>query len=222
MQVHFFGHACFQISTSDTTILFDPFLRDNPHQIITTEEVHPDFIFVSHAHADHLGDAVEIAKANGSQIISTFEVANLCELAGCKTHPMHIGGKHSFAFGSVRITNALHGCGVPGGHACGFIVNFFGKNIYFAGDTALFGDMELLGHLEKIDYAFLPIGDNFTMGPQDAALAAKMLQAAHVIPMHYDTWPLIAQDAVAFKKDVEQKYSIPVTVLKPGDILRFD
>ncbi len=219
MQLHYFGHSCFQLSGSGTTLLFDPFLRDNPHKIIMPEEVTPDFILVSHAHADHLGDAAEIAKSNAAQIISTFEVANLCEASGCTTHPMHIGGKHNFSFGSVRITNALHGSGVSGGHACGFIVNFFGKNIYFAGDTGLFGDMELLGRLEKIDYALLPIGDNFTMGPSDAALAGKMLQAAHIIPMHYDTWPVIAQDAAAFRKDVEQKHSIPVTILKPGDIL---
>ena len=222
MQLRFLGHSCFQLSFKNTTLLFDPFLRDNPHQVLQPEKTLCDFILVSHAHHDHLGDAIELAKNNAAPIITTFEVANLCESSGCETIPMHIGGKRNFSFGYVRVTNALHGSGIAGGHACGFIVKFFAKTIYFAGDTGLFGDMRLLGELEKIDYALLPIGDNFTMGPHDAALAAKLLQAAHIIPMHYNTWPVIAQDADAFKQKTEAEFAIPVSVMEPGAILKLD
>ncbi|WP_346354978.1 metal-dependent hydrolase [Azotosporobacter soli] len=222
MQLQFWGHSCFLLSTPNYSLLFDPFLRDNPHQLIQPESIKCDYIFVSHGHHDHLGDAIEIAKANDAQIVATFELASMCETSGCRIHPMHIGGKHVFDFGSVRLTPALHGAGVSGGLASGFIVSIFGKTIYFAGDTGIFGDMQLLGRLESIDYALLPIGDNFTMGPTDAAEAAKMLNAKHVIPMHYNTWPLIAQNAETFKQDVEARFSIPVHILLPGQTLSLD
>jgi L-ascorbate metabolism protein UlaG (beta-lactamase superfamily) len=133
---------------------------------------------------------------------------------------MHLGGKHPFDFGYVKITPAFHGSGIAGGHACGFIVNFFNTTVYFAGDTALFGDMALLGRLEKIDYALLPIGDNFTMGPDDALEAASLLKPQAIIPMHYNTWPLIQQDPEKFKLQVEQKLSITVHVISPGSLLK--
>lgn len=132
---------------------------------------------------------------------------------------MHLGGTHNFDFGLVRITLAFHGSGIPGGHACGFIVKLPNKTIYFAGDTALFGDMQLLGQLEKIDYALLPIGDNFTMGPVDATLACKLLNASNVIPIHYNTWPIIAQDPLKFKQAVEQQGYAQVIILNPGETL---
>ena len=215
--LRFLGHACFQLTHNGQSLIFDPFLTDNPFKIAQSADITCNYILVSHGHHDHLGDAVAIAKKNGATIISTAEIANLCREQGCTAHSMHIGGKHAFDFGYVRITPAFHGAGVPGGHACGFIINFYGTTVYFAGDTSLFGDMALLGRLEAIDYALVPIGDNFTMGPQDAAEAAHMLQPKLVIPMHYNTWPLIAQSPEAFQEDVQTRFKIPVKILHPGE-----
>lgn len=215
-----YGHAAFQLIHGDESILFDPFLTGNPNNIAKPEEVKCNYILVSHAHADHLGDTFAIAKQNDATVVSTFELANLAAANGCKTKDMHIGGKAKFDFGYVRITPAVHGSGVPGGLACGFIVNFYGKTVYFAGDTALFGDMELLSKLEKIDYALLPIGDNYTMGPDDAVLAVGMLKAKYVIPMHYNTWPVIQASPDDFKANVEKQFpKTKVLVVKPGQSL---
>lgn len=219
INLRFFGHSCFLLKSGADAILFDPFLKDNPFKIIDPDEIQCNYILVSHGHFDHLGDAVAIAKRTGATVISTAEIAGLCGGHGCNNHAMHVGGKHNFDFGFVRLTLAFHGAGVPGGHACGFIVNFHGKTVYFAGDTGLFSDMALLGRLEKIDYALLPIGDNFTMGPSDAAEAVGLLKPKTVIPMHYNTWPLIAQSPDDFKQAVEQRFSIPVTIMNPGDEL---
>ena len=219
MDLKFYGHACFSITHNQQTLLFDPFFTDNPFQIAKLENIHADYVFVSHGHFDHLGDALEIAKRCGATLVSTAEIAHLATENGCKSHAMHLGGTHNFDFGLVRITLAFHGSGIPGGHACGFIVKLPNKTIYFAGDTALFGDMQLLGQLEKIDYALLPIGDNFTMGPADATLACKLLNANNVIPIHYNTWPIIAQDPLKFKQAVEQQGYAQVLILNPGETL---
>lgn len=215
----FLGHSCFQLNGNNISILFDPFVTGNPVCPISATEIDCNYILISHGHGDHLGDAYDIAKRTNATIISTNEVAVLSGEQGCQNHGMHIGGKHAFEFGYVRITPAFHGAGVPGGHACGFIINFFGTNVYFAGDTSLFGDMALLGRLEKIDYALLPIGDNFTMGPSDAAEAVGMLKPKVAIPMHYNTWPLIAQSPENFKQDVENRFNTPVHILQPGETL---
>ncbi|TCL33975.1 L-ascorbate metabolism protein UlaG (beta-lactamase superfamily) [Anaerospora hongkongensis] len=215
----FWGHACFQLTHKDHSLIFDPFLTDNPFQITQASDITCNYILVSHGHADHLGDAVSIAQRTGATVIATAEVAHLIGQENCTTHAMHIGGKHAFDFGYVRITPAFHGAGIPGGHACGFIVNFFGTTIYFAGDTSLFGDMALLGRLENIDYALLPIGDNYTMGPSDAVEAVALLKPKAVIPMHYNTWPVIAQSPEDFKQAVEQRLAVPVYIVAPGQQL---
>lgn len=215
----FWGHACFQLTHKDHSLIFDPFLTDNPFQITQASDITCNYILVSHGHADHLGDAVSIAQRTGATVIATAEVAHLIGQENCTTHAMHIGGKHAFDFGYVRITPAFHGAGIPGGHACGFIVNFFGTTIYFAGDTSLFGDMALLGRLENIDYALLPIGDNYTMGPSDAVEAVALLKPKAVIPMHYNTWPVIAQSPEDFKQAVEQRLAVPVHIVSPGQQL---
>ena len=212
-------HACFTIGNKDTKIIFDPFLDGNPGGI-TPADVKVSYILVSHAHADHLGSAVEIALQNNATIISTAEVAGLVAEKGAQAHAMHIGGTYDFPFGKVRVTPAFHGSGVPGGHACGFIVHFFGKTIYFAGDTSLFSDMKLLGEIENIDYAILPIGDNYTMGPDDAIEAVKLLQPRRVLPAHHSTWPLIAQDAAAWGRRVAAETSAQPVILKPGESCR--
>lgn len=216
-ELKFLGHACFLLREGKSAVVFDPFLTGNPVAAATADQIDCQYILVSHGHEDHLGDAVSIAKRTGATIIATAEIARSCGEKGAQTHAMHLGGKHNFDFGYVRITPAFHGAGIPGGHACGFIVNFFGKTIYHTGDTALFSDMALLGRLESIDAALLPIGDNYTMGPGDAAEAANMLQPRQVIPMHYNTWPIIEQSPESFKKDVEARFHIPVHIMKPGD-----
>lgn len=211
----FYGHACFSLTQGNLTLLFDPYFTGNPVNPAKADVIRCNYILISHGHGDHLGDAIEIAKRNNATVIATAEIAALVGQQDCTNISMHLGGKHAFDFGYVRITPAFHGAGIPGGHAAGFIVNFFGKIIYFAGDTALFGDMALLGRLEKIDYALLPIGDNYTMGPEDAVEAVKLLNPAAVIPMHYNTWPVIAQSPEAFKEKVAA-LNIPVHIMKPG------
>lgn len=215
LQFHYIHHSCFTLSNGKTTLLFDPYLDGNPEGL-KPEDIKADVIFVSHYHGDHLGSAYAIAKANDALLISTAEIANDAASHGIRSHAMHLGGTHQFPFGRVRITPAFHGSGIAGGHACGFIVEFGGKTVYFAGDTSVFGDMALLSRLEKIDVALLPIGDNFTMGPKDARLAAELLAAPLVIPIHYNTWPIIAQDPEAFKRDVEASTSSQVKVVKAG------
>lgn len=219
-KITFLGHACFLLEGKES-LLFDPFLSGNPLAAVPADEVKPDFILVSHAHADHLGDAYEIAARSGATIISTAELAGQAQEKGCNAHALHIGGRHAFPFGSVKLTLALHGSGIAGGHACGFVVHYHGKNVYFAGDTGLFGDMKLIGELAPLDLALLPIGDNYTMGIDDAVLAASLLKAPLFIPCHYNTWPLIEADPAEFKRKVEQKTGARCVVLAPGEAHTF-
>lgn len=218
-ELKFIGHSCFMLREGKNALIFDPFLTGNPLSTVKSEQINCQYVLVSHGHDDHLGDAFAIALQNGATVITTAEIARTCAEKKVLAHAMHIGGKHSFDFGYVRITQAFHGSGIPGGHACGFIINFYGKTIYHTGDTGIFGDMALLGRLEKIDVALLPIGDNFTMGPSDAAEAANLIRPGLVVPMHYNTWPIIAQDPVSFKKDVERRFGIPVQIMQPDDLI---
>ena len=218
---HFIHHACFMVEKNNTSIIFDPFLDGNPEGL-GPQDIKVDYVFVTHGHGDHLGSALEIAKNCDATIISTAEICYMAEAEGCKTHAMHLGGTHLFPFGKVRIAPAFHGSGITGGHACGFIVDFFDTRFYFAGDTALYSDMQLLPQLEPFTYAILPIGDNFTMGPQDAVLAVKFLQPQYVIPVHYNTWPVIAQDPHAFKAEVEAQTPAKVIVVDPGQTIELD
>lgn len=215
LQLHYIHHAAFTLTDGKTTLLFDPYLDGNPEGL-TAKDIKANVILVSHYHGDHLGSAYEIAKNNDALVISTAEIANDAASHGLKSQAMHLGGTREFPFGKVRITPAFHGSGIAGGHACGFIIHLGGKVVYFAGDTCVFSDMALLSKLEPIDIALLPIGDNFTMGPKDARLAAELLNVPTVIPIHYNTWPIIAQDPQAFKKDVEATTKSKVLVVSPG------
>ena len=215
---HYINHACFVVAKNDSAIIFDPYLDGNPEGL-TADDIKVDYIFISHAHFDHLGSAFEIAKKCDATIISTAEIAGMAGEAGCKAHGMHLGGTYMFPFGKVRVTLAFHGSGIAGGHACGFVVDFYGTKLYFAGDTALFSDMQLLPKLDPFDYAVLPIGGNFTMDSKDAAIAADFLKAPTVIPIHYNTWPPITQDVNAFKADVEANTVSKVLIVKPGEVV---
>lgn len=218
---HYINHACFMIEKNNSAIIFDPFLDGNPEGL-QANDIKVDYIFISHGHFDHLGSAFEIAKNCDATIISTAEICGLAEAAGCKAHAMHLGGTFMFPFGKVRVAMAFHGSGVPGGHACGFVVDFYDTKVYFAGDTALYSDMQLLPQLDAFDYAVLPIGGNFTMDPKDAAIAAKFLQAKYVIPVHYNTWPPITQDVDAYKADVEATTPSKVLIVKPGETIELE
>lgn len=218
IEFKYINHACFMLTTDSDAIVFDPFLEGNPTGV-KAADIKVSHVLVSHHHADHLGSAYEIAKNNNATYISTAEMCHEAEENGISTYAMHIGGTHEFPFGKVRITPAWHGAGISGGLACGFIVNFHGVTVYFAGDTGLFGDMQLLGRLEKIDYAVLPIGDAFTMGPEDAKVAVELLGAKKIIPVHYNTWPKIAQDPEKFKEAVEAEGKAQVFVVEPGETL---
>jgi L-ascorbate metabolism protein UlaG (beta-lactamase superfamily) len=216
-QITYFGHACFLLAAAGKPkILTDPFINGNPLAPVGADEIEANFILVSHGHFDHLGDTYAIAKKNNAVVISTAEVAGQAQNEGCGAHAQHIGGRHRFPFGSVKLTQAFHGAGVPGGLACGFVVDYHGFKVYFAGDTGLFGDMKLIGELDPLDLALLPIGDNFTMGIDDAVLAASFLKAPLVIPYHYNTWPLIEADPAEFKEKVERQTGARCVILSPG------
>ena len=218
----YYGHACFLLDDGKSKVLADPFLTGNPKAAIKAEDVVCDYILVSHAHGDHLGDAAAIAGRTGAKIIAIPEVIGLCnEQAGkeLNAHGMNLGGSVKFPFGEVRMTLAFHSSGVAGGIACGFVVRMGGKTVYFAGDTALFEDMKLIGRKDSVDYALLPIGDNYTMGLEDAALAAQWLNAANVIPIHYNTWPVIEQDVKKYQELTESGTKAKVHIVNPGDTL---
>lgn len=215
------GHATLSFETNGYQVVVDPFFSENPAADTSPEKVNADYILVSHGHGDHVGDAVQIAKRTGAIIISNFEIANWLDSKNVKTHAQHIGGGYQHPFGYLKLTLALHGSALPdgsyGGNPAGFLLTTQkGKKIYMACDTGLFGDMRLIGE-EGIDLAVLPIGDNYTMGPDDALRAVKLIQPKHVIPIHYNTWDLIAQDANAWAKKVEETTDTKVHVLKSGE-----
>jgi L-ascorbate metabolism protein UlaG (beta-lactamase superfamily) len=220
MKLTWYGHAAMGLQVGQYKLLVDPFLTGNPAATATPENVPADFILLSHGHGDHVGDAVAIAKRTGATIISNFEIANWVQAQGLNAHPQHLGGGFKHPFGYLKLTLALHGSALPdgsyGGNPAGFLLTAEGKKIYLACDTGLFGDMRLIGE-ERIDLAVLPIGDNFTMGPDDALRAVKLIQPKHVIPVHYDTWELIAQDPTAWAKRVESETSTKAHVIKPGE-----
>ncbi len=203
----FHGHACFSLAAGGTTLLFDPFLTGNPAAQVAADDVAADYILLSHGHFDHMPDAAAIAQRTGATVIGTLELASWVNGQGAaNVHGMQPGGSFRFPFGRVKLTIAHHGSMLPdgsyGGVAVGFIVDIGGKRVYYTGDTALFLDMQLYGE-EGIDVLILPIGDNFTMGPEDALRCVKFVQPKAVIPLHYSTWPPIAQDAAAFAAMVE-------------------
>ncbi len=220
-RVRWLGHACLLIESDGQRLLIDPFLKDNPKAAAKPEEVQADFLLVSHGHGDHVGDTEAIARRTGATVIANYEIASWLQNKGLKAHGQQHGGGHAFPFGRVKLTLAFHGSALPdgsyGGNPCGFYFTFKdGSRVYDAADTGLFGDMRLIGE-EGIDLAILPIGDNYTMGPDDALRALKLLQPKKVLPIHYNTWDVIAQDANAWAERVKKETKTQPVVLKPGE-----
>lgn len=204
----YLSHSGWMIKNDSFTVLIDPFLEGNPVAKIKPSEIKADYLIVSHAHGDHLGDAIPMAKSSGGTIISNFEIAKYCENQGAKTHAMHIGGAHEFPFGRVKLTPAWHGSSFPdrtyGGTPAGCLITIGKKTIYHAGDTGLFLDMKLIGAMNRIDIALLPIGDNFTMGIDDAVKAVQFLKPKLTIPMHFNTFEEIRTSPEEFVRKVKK------------------
>jgi len=233
MEIKYHGHSCFELSEGETTVLVDPFLKpNNPAAPASAEEVSATHVVISHGHADHMADAVPVAKANGAECVAVVEIAKWLEEQGVETvHDPNLGGTVSFEWGWVKLVPAWHTSTLPGsaespfsptsgtvvGIPAGLLINLGGQTVYHAGDTCLFSDMKLIAERNPVDLAMLPIGGYYTMDRHDAAVAAGFVGAGTVIPMHFNTFPPIETDAQAFKADVEGATASQVVVLAPGE-----
>lgn len=210
MKLTYLGHSVVMIEEGKFKGIIDPFISGNPLAMVKSYELENiTHIFVTHGHSDHIGDTIEIAEKTGAMIIANHEISSYFNKYKLKTHSMHIGGRFKFDFGTVKMTNALHGSGISengnmicGGNPCGFVIEVNQKKIYHAGDTGLTLDMKLLDD-ENINVAFLPIGGNFTMDLDDAVKAADFIKAKKVVPIHYDTFSLIKADPKEYKNKVK-------------------
>jgi L-ascorbate metabolism protein UlaG (beta-lactamase superfamily) len=226
--LNYIGHSAFTVNHGDKVIAVDPFISGNPVAKITPDEISPDLILLTHGHNDHVGDAVELSKRTGAPVVTGVELANVLAEKGATTVGMNFGGTYSFDGGSAKMVPAWHtstwtdenGNATAQGVPAGFVVKLGDgqdrKTIYFAGDTCLFMDMQLIGD-EELDVAVIPIGDHYTMGPDDAVKAVKYLRPKTVVPCHCNTFPLIEQDCETFKSKVERQTQAKCQVLDPGD-----
>ncbi len=223
-QIQLLGHNAWLLKVNNLRVLIDPFLTGNPVAATVAEKVEADYILVSHGHGDHLGDTLQIAKRTGAVVVAIAEIASYIASQGCKnTIAMNIGGTVSLPFGRLKMILAIHSSTLPdgasGGTSAGFLLKLAnGKTLYFACDTALYSDMALL-RKSSVDYAFLPIGDLFTMGPDDAIEAVKLIQPRFVVPCHYNTWNVIAQDPLAWQARVEAETDAKAIVLDSGEMI---
>lgn len=233
MEIEFLGHSCFELREGDVNLLVDPFLKpNNPSALKSADDVNPTHIALSHGHADHLADAVAVATRTGAHCVAIVELVNWLESEGVtETSDPNLGGTIEFDWGSIKLVPAWHTSTAPGseeapyspvhgvalGTATGLIIRIGGKTVYHTGDTCLFGDMKLIGERDPVDVALIPIGGHYTMDRHDAVVAAELIGAPTVIPMHYDTFPPISTDSEAYKAEVESSTSSKVLLLQPGD-----
>jgi len=233
MEIKFHGHSCFELSEGDTTVLVDPFLKpNNPSAVHSADEVNPTHIAISHGHADHMADAVPVAKRTGAHCVAVVELAEWLKGQGVEAvSDPNLGGTVRFEWGSIGLVPAWHTSTLPGsaeapfsaehgiplGSAAGVVIELGGKKIYHAGDTCLFSDMKLVADRGAVDVLMIPIGGHYTMDRHDAAVACELVAAKTVFPMHYDTFPPIETDAEAFKADVESRTASKVALPKPGE-----
>lgn len=227
MEIVYHGHSCIQMITGEKSLIIDPFLRGNERAVTNAEDIRTDAVLLTHAHIDHILDADVIAKNNDAPVVAIVELAAYMSWKNVKTIGMNIGGTVDLGFAKAKMVQAFHSSGIVlegeknilyAGMPAGFIIQAEGLNILHAGDTALFGDMKMLGERHSIDVAFIPIGDHYTMGPEDALQAAEWYNAKLVVPVHYDTFPVIRQDAEDFVKQLHEK-GIKGQVLEPGERL---
>jgi L-ascorbate metabolism protein UlaG (beta-lactamase superfamily) len=226
MKVTYYGHSCFAAQVANKTLLFDPFITGNElAKSVDVKKVPADYILISHAHEDHLADAADIAKRTGATIVSNYEIAVWFGKQGLpKTHPLNHGGGWKFDFGRVKFVNAIHSSSLPdgayGGNPGGFVVESAEGNLYYSGDTALTMDMKLIGESTRLTFAALPIGDNFTMGIDDAIKAAEFVRCSEILGLHYNTFPPIRIDApAAFEKFKAARQHLHL--LAPGESHNF-
>lgn len=221
-EITYYGHSSFLLTIGKTNILFDPYITPNEKAgHIDIDAIAADYILVTHGHSDHVADVESIAKRNDATVVANFEVATWFENKGIeKVHPMNHGGSKLFDFGKVKFVNAVHSStlpdGSPGGNPGGYVVQSENQTFYFAGDTALTYDMKLIGEEFSVDFAFMPIGDNFTMGINDAVRAAEFVGTRKIIGMHYDTFPYIEIDQTAAKKAAD-KAGLELIMLNIGE-----
>ena len=223
LKLTWYGHATLGLETGGYRVLVDPFFTGNPAASTTADKVMADFILISHGHGDHVGDAEAIARRTGALVISNAEIADWFSKKGIKSHGQHLGGGYKHPFGYLKLTFAIHGSGLPdgsyGGHPAGFLLpTHQGEKASLAPDTGPFCDIKLIWH-EGLDLAVLPIGDNYTMGPDDALRAVQLLRPKRVVPIHYNTFGLIAQDPIAWAQRVQSQAGVQVSLLKPGQSL---
>jgi L-ascorbate metabolism protein UlaG (beta-lactamase superfamily) len=225
MEITNHGHSCVQIAAGGKSLVIDPFLRGNELAVAKPEDIKTDAVLLTHAHADHIMDAEPVARHNDAPVVATFELANYMSWKGLKTIELNIGGTVDLGFAKATMVQAFHSSGIVlgdeqriiyGGMPGGFIIRAEGRTVLHAGDTGLFGDMKMIGQRYDIDLAFLPIGDKYTMGPEDALIAAEWLGAKVVVPVHYNTFSVIRQDAEAFVRKLEEK-GLKGRVMRPGD-----
>jgi L-ascorbate metabolism protein UlaG (beta-lactamase superfamily) len=223
MEIRFLGHATFELSEGDARVLVDPFLSPhNPVAPVTADDVDPTHILLTHGHADHVADAVAVAKRTGAECAAVVELANWLGDQGVESvRDPNLGGTEVFDWGWAKLVQAWHTNTLPDGTAigtpAGLVINIGGKTVYHLGDTCLFGDLELIAQQTPVDVALIPIGGHYTMDARDGAVAAELIGADTVIPMHYNTFPAIEADAEAYKSEVESKTSSKVVILQPGE-----
>lgn len=229
MKITYHGHSCIQLTDSEHSLIIDPYLTGNPVAVTSAEEIDVQSVLLTHGHSDHIADAAAIAKRNDAELIAIFELASYMEWQGVRATGMNMGGTITREFGQVKMVQAFHSNSIIdddrkiiyAGMPAGLLVRFGGKTLLHCGDTSLFGDMKMIGELYDIDLAFIPIGDTYTMGPDEAILAAQWLRAGFVVPIHYNTFPAIKQDGEHFVSRLEE-VGIHGRALQPGESMPFE